>query len=374
MNDFDFEELDKAVNELATKTHDEHGGPVPTAPAPAPSQASAEEKPVLVRSSTPAPAPVEPPKVEEAKPAPTPTAEPQKRPTRLSDTRPQRRGAFMDIVTPQTRKPGTRGVSIQPVSKPEDIIPDEPQKQEEPVALEPEQPKASEVEPTPVVTEPEAEKPQAEVKKDSGDVAWPDPLDFDGNDPQKEKTDEAPEPKAEAVDSASPFLAEAKVEKRPLGAFSNFRPRREEKPQQEPTQQPAPEEIKPADELTPEKDGTFKEPAEPGEPAQPTEEEAKPTKAPLASDEKEAAEPSKPDMHGAAMMSIPQQYRAEAKETDKSTRPIFDTKEYHPPLLESAVHDHRGGGSMWGKLFIALVVLALLGVAGYFAYLYVMQR
>ena len=82
----------------------------------------------------------------------------------------------------------------------------------------------------------------------------------------------------------------------------------------------------------------------------------------------------KPDLHSAAMMSIPKQYHTEEKSADTAKRPIFDTKEYHPPLLEATNHEHRGGGSMWSKLFIALVVLVLLGVGAYFAYLYVVQQ
>jgi hypothetical protein len=37
-------------------------------------------------------------------------------------------------------------------------------------------------------------------------------------------------------------------------------------------------------------------------------------------------------------------------------------------------HEHRGGGSMWGKIFVALVALALIAVAGYFAYIYFVQQ
>jgi hypothetical protein len=77
-------------------------------------------------------------------------------------------------------------------------------------------------------------------------------------------------------------------------------------------------------------------------------------------------------MHSAAMMSIPQQYRTQDKSTDKTTRPIFDTKEYHPPLVEKAMNERRGSG-MWTKLFIALVVLVLLAVGGYFVYIYVVH-
>lgn len=365
MNDFDFEELDKAVNNLASKTRDEHGGPDPAqAPKPAPMTITpapvAEPKPEpktepVVTRSTP-PAPTETPAIKS-------TSAPAKH--RLGDTK-TRRGSFMDIVPPAPRKSPTRvGVSVQPVSKAEDIVPEAPAK------VEPESVKAPEPKPevesktpelsaeprleraAPQPTEPQSPPASAESdKKPADDVAWPDPLDFNDN-----KSDSKPAaPDAEPV---SPFLAEAKVEKRPLGAFSNFKPAEESK-QPDLAEPPKPEMPEVKDELTPAADGTFTEPE----------------KAPLPPKEGEKSEerePAKPDVHSAAMMAIPDQYRPEPKSTDKTPRPVYDTKEYHPPLIEATGHEHRGGGSMWGKIFIAFVVLALIAVGGYFAYIYFVQ-
>lgn len=375
MNDFDFEELDKAVNNLATKTQDEHGAsqsavtpkvaPIVAAPTVAASEPKPEPKPEPVTVSTPVTS-TEAPTIKS-------TSSPAKH--RLGDTRSPRRGSFMDIVPPAPRKVPTRvGVSVQPVSKADEIVPEAPV----PAKVEPEEPalpdlselkldldmapKASEspIEPKaeraePKPTEPQTHQAPAEGdKKPEGDVAWPDPLDFGADKPAAVKADEPAEP-------VSPFLAEAKVEKRPLGAFSNFKPAEAPAPAEsvEPRQTP---EVK--DELTPEVDGTFEEPKQEKAPLPPKEGE-----------KIEDEEPSKPDVHGAAMMAIPDQYRPEPKTTDKTTRPVFDTKEYHPPLIEAAGHhDHRGGGSMWGKIFVAFVALALIAVAGYFAYIYLVQQ
>ena len=369
MNDFDFEELDKAVNALATKTHDEHGGPDPAVN----SQAALDTTSQPVTSSS---MPVSQSSVpESARPAqepepkrslsPSPPARPQKHGARLGDVRPRRQGSFMDIVPPAgPRKMGARvGVSLQPVSKPEDVIPELPKEESQPQADRPRSAVQPESAPTPRPSE-DAQPASQPDKPD--EVSWPDPLDFNGSEVAKEdkqgQTDQ-PEP-------SSPFLAEAKVEKRPLGAFSNFRPAQEaEKSAPEPDHLLA-ETTDSADELTPKQDGIFKEPEKPKAPLA----DFKSDKKSEAPEAKSESEPSSPDLHSAAMMSIPQQYRTEKKETDTTSRPIFDTKEYHPPLLEAAVHEHRGGGSMWGKLFIALVVLVLLGVAGYFAFLYIIQR
>lgn len=381
MNDFDFEELDKAVTNLAAKVPGEPASAQPPAPKvgvstpslapvdakPAPAEPTASEpKQDPVAVSTPA-AQTEPPAIKSAS---TPAKH------RLGDTR-TRRGSFMDIVPPAPRKSATRvGVSVQPVSKADEIVPETAAPAS--AKVEPEEPELPDLsglkldlDMAPKTSEPIAESKPAESvepkpqptsepaegdKKSNGDVAWPDPLDFNDTPAKPAKPAEA-----EPTEPVSPFLAEAKVEKRPLGAFSNFKPADEPKPEP-----PKPAEEKPeksSDELTPQTDGTFEEP--------------KKEKAPLAPKEGEKSEdkePAKPDLHGAAMMAIPDQYRPEPKATDKTTRPVYDTKEYHPPLVEAAVHEHRGGGSMWGKIFVALVALALIAVAGYFAYIYFVQQ
>lgn len=389
MNDFDFEELDKAVTNLATKVPGEptstqvpappkanaampSSAPVETKPAPAAADAVANEpRPEPAAASTPA-TPSEAPAIRSAS---TPAKH------RLGDTR-SRRGSFMDIVPPAPRKPATRvGVSVQPVSKRDEIVPEAsvapPAKVESDESDLPDlsslkldldiAPKTStpvaepkpETSAEPKPAEPQSTPKQAEDGKKSGeDVAWPDPLDFNDA-PSKSVEPVKAEP--ESTEPVSPFLAEAKVEKRPLGAFSNFKPASEPKPEpSKPVEEKADESQ---DELTPQADGTFEEPKKEKAPLPPKEGE-----------NSEDKEPTKPDLHGAAMMAIPDQYRPEPKATDKTTRPVYDTKEYHPPLVEAAGHEHRGGGSMWGKIFVALVALALIAVAGYFAYIYLIQR
>jgi hypothetical protein len=365
MNDFDFEELDKAVTNLATKTQDEHGNPIaPQTPAPRMSilpSTPADTKPAPVSEPTPsAPIVVTPTE----SPAVTSASTPPKH--RLDNTR-SRRGSFMDIVPPSPRKVPTRvGVSVQPVSKMEEIIPEQPQgsdpelvKAPEPkveIAVEPPVESISVTRSQPKPTEPESE-PRSEAADVSEEVSWPDPLDFNDAPGKSAKPAEP-----ESTEPVSPFLAEAKVEKRPLGAFSNFRPAEVPKPE---APKPAEEKLeKPQDELTPGADGTFEEPKKDKAPLPPKEGEKLDDK-----------EPAKPDLHGAAMMAIPDQYRPEPKTTDKTTRPVFDTKEYHPPLIEATGHhEHRGGGSVWGKIFVALVALALIAVGGYFAYVYFVQQ
>ncbi len=352
MNDFDFDELDKAVSSLADKTVQDHGqltgdlqvtsGPIApalrrAAPVPAVADSHADEP-----KASPAPEPV----VEPSSPAPTvtvptPVSQPARLPAMRSVT--NRRG-FMDIVPPAARKPVSRtSVVVQPVSKPEDIVPD--------AASEPESKPADDL---PMVIESQPK---------TNEVKWPDPLDFANRQP-----DPTPEPPAEPAPSTTPFIPEAKVEKRPLGAYSNFKPA---EPAPEPTlaENSKPPENPPiSDELTPGQDGTFKEPSAPTLEA-PAATDHTPVDADKPADKPQPIEPEAPDMHSAAMMSIPKQYHTPDKPADKTLRPVFDTKEYHPPLLDKAMSEHRGMG-MWPKLFIALVILALLAVGGYFVYLY----
>lgn len=375
MNDFDFEELDKAVGALASKTHEEHGGaapsePVTVTPASPVKSASAEQRPARhLTISQPVPtAPTPSTSSPEAQPQPVsvPAAK-----HRLTDARPKNRGAFMDIVPPASRKtPSRAGVSVQPISNPEDILPEEPGPASDslppkdqadtakavPQPL-PETDMADRAQPKP--QEPPAKPAATPSVAKSDEVAWPDPLDFHDSSAQKESTKQpaaaSPQDAAdtpELAEPTSPFLTEAKVNKRPLGAFSNFKPTEEPEP-------PAPPDL-----LNMAEDST------------PSKEESQPPKAPLPpqkSDKEAEEEPASPDLHGKAMMSIPDQYRTEPKATDKTPRPVYDTKEYHPPLIEATAHEHHRG-SMWGKIFVAFLVLALLIAVGYMAYIFMMPR
>ena len=393
MNDFDFEELDKAVTSLAAKTKTENNLPAASNPSPVTvtpaahrtSPAAATNVTVSASTSTPPPTP----RGDAGRPsqgvaAATPVSEPAVQPTvqhakRLSTTPPKRRGAFMDIMAPNKASTRRTGATLQPLSIPADSVPqvstpETPQQEPailsgpdkapdgQPVEaknLEDHAPEimtkevlASEPEPKTVPKNPEAHPSTAEP-------AWHDPLDFQDLNDDKSHKDKEDKP---APAQTSPFLPEAKVEKRPLGAFSSFEPKQPVAVHEPGMPANAPDLIA-EDELTPEPTGTFKEPEV--------------SKAPTMHDapkESPKLDDAKPDMHSQAMMSIPKQYHTEQKPVDTAKRPIFDTKEYHPPLLEAAAHDHRGGNSMWSKLFIALATLVLLGVAGYFAYLYFVQQ
>lgn len=367
MNDFDFEELDKAVNTLATKTQDDHAPIEPVVTTHLSAPAGPEPVPERIENKAVEPASSKP---QADSPDPITVSTPERR--RLTQAQPQRgRGSFMDIVPPAPRKPvGRVGVSVQPVSKAAEVVPDDisPAESEKP------EPEISTPAPLatfpgiPDRTESQAEKPDTSSSTFGfGTADWPDPLDF-GNDrssaavpqtaldPKPEPATVESEPEVSpATEPVSPFLSEAKVEKRPLGAFSNFKPA----PQPEPF---APQPVADIPELH-----ASESPEAPAEP----EKAPLPPKKWEVSEEKE--EPTSPDLHGKAMMTIPEQYHAEAKPTDTTQRPVYDTKEYHPPLLEATSHD-RHGSSMWTKLFIALVTLAILAAAGYFAYVYFVQQ
>lgn len=181
MKDIDFDELDKAVNSLMAST-----------PTPAASDSAATS----VVPSQPAPAaavPVQLPATEPAIQAPTPTV------ARPAAPAIKRSGRFMDMVsTPsETRqaRPATvasrEGLSITPRPSDETVKPVEP------------------------VVEAPAQN----------ETIVPDPIEFSQNYPQEQPTELSAEPdttEAQAdttmLPSESPFIADAKVEKRPLNA------------------------------------------------------------------------------------------------------------------------------------------------------------
>lgn len=398
MNDIDFDELDKAVNSIVSKK------------SGAPSSQPSSSQPVESSQPTPAPqsaAPADPSdqlEVKTTSPNPaasthvhvTPSVTPGRRGGRIAAPKPTTgaaRGSFIDIMAPKpAAKPSRTGQTIQPVN-PQPIKPETPMT-EEPKTPEP--PKE-----TIKFTPPESAKlAEEKPKAEKSDDAWPDPLDFHDQDktadPGNESITELEEPakKTEPV-PASPFIEGAKVEKRPLGAFTQYvaaAGKFSKKPD------PAPEEpekatsseptLEPSEDLSEMPDNNIKATPLPDElspdvvAVEADEKRATATEQPAEDDTDQAPEtevvteheqPTRQQLHDTAMLSIPKQYKTAEKPTDSATRPVFDTKEYHPPLIEATAHAaHRG--SIWGKLFMALLIIALLAVGGYFAFIYFIEN
>lgn len=253
MKDLDFDELDRAVNSLMTnvpKTPTQSSEPqektlniattldgdtppsfdaiektaiqattTPVAVTPKPSSLPTPTRPTVLRDVTPA---------HLVPPAPAPTrAQPSITPAA------RRSGKFMDVVRPSQPKqdderPVSRqGVTIQPSSNP---IVEEPASQPKPP-----------IEETPVPAESHDKEVASPVVSSSAVEAptndWPDPLDMQPTttsptEPSLDKSEPEPveelnTPNQTSKDASSPqepltspFLPDAKVEKRPLGGSS----------------------------------------------------------------------------------------------------------------------------------------------------------
>lgn len=356
MKDLDFDELDRAVNSLTANQQQ---------PADDAQPESHEASPAEQGSK-----PVDDPELDKDAPVlhnqPIITPTPAHRAGRLgpshSVTRPR---GVIDIMAP---KPASRvtppkaasrvAADVQPVSD-----------QGELKAAQKSTPKPEEST-APVVRPALMEKPEAAPVPETAarpapaakpsEERWPDPLDF-----HSERKEEPDEP-------ASPFISGAKVAKRPLGAFAQYA-----------QPETVTDEVKPMD-----------EPAVIAAPANPPEEPAKETAAELVEDAKSLSSDTQQevaDIHKeeaddqahlptadeqlrhTATLSIPQQYHVGTKKPDTTTHPIFDTKEYHPPLLEETAHAAHRRLPIWIKLFIILLVIMVLAVLGYIGFGYFMH-
>lgn len=421
MKDLDFDELDRAVNSLMSNV-----------PKSAPQPTATNEKTLDLGSSlggdseaipaklndmakkaaeqgNPAAVPSVPAPSSSATVMPRPAAPAIKAPDRPQSSAPavRRGGRFMDVVHPssdmkktETPRPVSRqGVTIEPVGK---AAPGEPIVQPKPFAPSPVMPeKEPVVESKPV--EDEVPKPleppkiDTSVKNDdtsepaSSSSDWPDPLDMAA----KNST---------AAPLTSPFLADAKVEKRPLGGASTPDMSDDKKPELPDTAESAAnpeitEPVKPIDLVKPEE--------EKPEPPQP---ETAPVQAPKlpgdeditaplpeelqddlmaveadtthdemkqkhdtqqqkeqvnSDDDKKPAktEATKPEVKSespapAGPTSIPQQYHEEPSTGDQDNGAIYDTSTYHQPLAHPA---KKKSGWLW---IVWIVAILLLGAAG----------
>ena len=232
MSDIDFDELDKAVSSLmqtreqsmqpATSDEAEESANTPAAQSVTadetsdndtadPSGPSTDSATPVVSTST---------RAEQPNSGARPVAD---RPNLVT----KRRGQFMDVIHPSKdskpestnlRVPSRLGISLEPLGSNPDDADDSRPAQPAP-GVDVIGARAS-IEPTPlssVSEEADADSSSSEVTEEK---VWPDPLEVNGADRLSEAADADDSPSASVQPSSltdSPFLADAKVEKRPLG-------------------------------------------------------------------------------------------------------------------------------------------------------------
>lgn len=162
---------------------------------------------------------------------------------------------------------------------------------------------------------------------------------------------------------ATPFV-NTKVEKRPLGSFAAA-------PAPAPAQPTLTKTDNPVTPQSPAADDEKPEPAAIDTPATPA--ELKPEIVAVESAEADYAKAGweKPQddepVGDLRHMSIPQQHHGHDKAPAKDERPVFDTKNYHPPLQPVATAKHHTGSKAGAILTVILIILLIAaGVGAYF--------
>lgn len=393
MKDIDFEELDKAVSSLLAKKGSPPHEPDSGNPLPA-----SEEN----QSPGSAPA-VAAPATEPTEPPANPML-PSKSPANRSAVMSLRSGRVMDMVRPSSLssddKPDAPPPKLASVSssgrlidmvRPSPLVsPEASTSESSSVAAGSKQvqPINEHVVPDPITpldesneaipeTPPEIVKPELEPDtNDTADHTWPDPLALHGfvddgepvegadlnNGPKPLADSVTPEPTAAVVPAsevpaASPFLADTKVEKRPLGAYAEAAApnppenkadnKTGDKLEDKPAAAPVVDEGLPADTAS----VAIEQPLPP--------ELENDIVAVEANDNNLEKNDTLPSLQAPSLatMSIPQQYKdGEAKDTHDDNQ-LFDTKEYHAPI---PVAEHKGSG----KTTLILLAILLLTVAG----------
>lgn len=368
MKDLDFDELDRAVSSLMTSTtkgKPEHTEDTVLTIAPTLSTNNAPAFPAQ-QSEISSPAATSTPS---APSTPSPAA--------------RRSGRFMDVVHPSSdmksaaaaRRVSREGVSI---AAPDGVAPVDPVSTPEPATT------SYDAEPDTTSVLPETETATA---------SWPDPIDFHSTTP----TDNAPavteEPEPAVVEPReteqapiandtdmseplqSPFLSDAKVEKRPLGAFAITEPTAATESAVAPVEDtPVAEDTSVAQETTAEADP---------EPPVALPEELKSDIVAIEADTAAADSPEQPVANTADIpmsapvvtpaptvgpTSIKQQYKEEPSSTPADHAPIYDSASYTQPLA----HPAKKKSGWLVVLFIVLLILIGAG-AGAAIYYFVLS-
>lgn len=380
MKDLDFDELDRAVNTLM--------GSVPKTDK---SEPDADTKTVSITPTLP------PESTATATPPPTPATAPAP----AAPLAARRGGRFMDVVhsssdmkkdKPVSAPISRQGATIQPSSP--TVVPEEPKAVSSPV---------SSSEPKEETAAPSEAPASAVDTNTSAHSDWPDPLDMSGfnksevKESPKVEAPETPEPAplleegsetpvtAPASEDlqplSSPFLTDAKVEKRPLGGALTTSTEDVPEPDHtpvvanaetegtvdDPKDQLPPSVEEPKKELPPEYQGELVA-IESGSAEAPA-----PAKIEEPKEKKPEENSSKADAHPTALLeaktddtpaatgptSIAQQYKEEPSTGDQSNGAIYDTEAYHKPLAHPAKKK-----SGWMIVIWILVILLVGGGAG----------
>ena len=381
MTDIDFDELDKAVNSALKPALEAHENDTATQ-ADAPAEDSAPSKDEAADEKRSEPAVIIKPRTS------APMIGRERQESSVSPAS-KRSGRFMDMVHPSSDMASEKKVTPAPRVK---IMPTENAPKPEELASEPEKKEEETakpvVEPTPVPEAPaldipnpdEApEAPQAPEPEESPEELvksdYPDPIDVAGplsiaEEPVKDAEEAGEEEKPEPAPAEAPFLPDAKVEKRPLGGFTPEEiPDEPEAKSEDDESQLPPEAGLPAalqsDVVAVESD--VLPDLLPGQADEDEEDDEREKKPKPSQEEIEKPVPmSVPHPDDGAPQSIPQQYRSEPSKTDEAPRPVFDTDQYHQPLLPA----HSGKKShVWVFILLILALLAVGGTLGYFAFM-----
>lgn len=312
MKEFDFDELDKAVGSVLAST----GQPDTQEPVAATSDPAVTPSAAETQAAEPVASPAVPTTPVTPRPAPTVT------PTRRS-------GKFMDVVHPGSNTTASTTPAAS-VSRSGSVVqPVNPTRLAQDIVTAPAR--------TPAVAEP-IKLPEA-----------PERVALDTIDTPAVESSEAPNTQPAAgteQPSFSPFIPDAKVEKRPLGAFSALNSQEEadggNQPAEPKAETPAPASVSLPPELN-------------------TEVVALESR----DDSDEDDAPSLTPVGQAASLSIPQQYASAPAEDDNTPHQVFDTEQYHPALT-TATQSHK---HTW--LWVTLAALILLVAAGIFGYWFV---
>jgi hypothetical protein len=360
MKDIDFDELDRAVNSLISGDGKPGsavvGTTAPVAAAPVTSSEIASPE-VALAPAEPVAAPVVPvsaPTINSAPvaaPAVTPVADVQPLAARRTS------GRFMDVVHPSS---DMRPNSV-PVTAPKPLPATT-------LLSTPIVPAVTPIAPPVVAPAPEPatpEVPTLEPVPAGGARDWPDPIDFQAATTATAST--APIINATPTSSVvpavsssestpavqplvSPFLSDAKVEKRPLGAFSAT--------DSEPTPTPPaePESDAPTSPIVGKEDNPIGQET-------PMPAELQDDLLHIESDSESTAPSNSPDLALTGPTSITQQYK-ETLSAPQTSGAIFDTNSYHKPLAHPAKKKSSVKVIIW--IVALLIVGGGIGAAIYF--------